>query len=148
MSLTDYAKRAIASWMLERGHSFLKSAILLKRAEGSKDVELYNVCQGIEVTLKGLLLLSEYDKFNPLLKRTYGHRLVKLGNAVISEYGIKPLSEKESEELVKLDNYYRRNYLRYAGIHDIFLPSGKLEYNHLLKKLVAAYRMIDRELNK
>lgn len=136
--------------MLHRGHSFLKSAILLKRAGGSKDVELYNICQGAEVLLKSFLLFRNYDKYKPLLpkKKEFGHDLVRLVDAVISEYQFKPLSKPELEELETLNKYYINHYLRYAGVHDIFYPSTDVGYGLVGRKLLAGVELANRTLWK
>lgn len=150
MRMTNFTKIQISKWMLFRGHSFLKSAILLKRAGGSREVELYNICQGAEVLLKSFLLFKDYDKYKPLLpkKKYFGHDLVKLANAVISVYPIKPLSNSESEELETLNNYYINHYLRYAGVHDIFFSSENVEYGLTARKLLAGIKLADRVLCK
>jgi hypothetical protein len=149
MPLTNYSKEQIAKWMLHRGHSFLVSAILIKRAGGSHDVELYNICQGAEVVLKSFLLFNNYDKYQPLLPKTkhFGHDLVKLSQAVIKDYGVKPLSTEETQELERLNKYYTNHYLRYAGAHDIFFPATDIEYGLTARKLLASIKLITRKLN-
>lgn len=144
--MTLYAKSEISKWMLYRGHSFLKSAILLKQSGGSHDVELYNVCQGTEVVLKGLLLLKVYDKYKPLLpkRKIFGHNLVKLANAAIFEYGVKELSTDETNELELLNIYYNNHFLRYAGAHDIFFPATSVEYGLTIRKLMACIKIASR----
>ena len=150
MGLTKYAKDEIGKLMLHRGHSFLKSAVLLKRSGGSKDVELYNICQGVEVILKSFLLLKNYDMYKPLLpkKNILGHDLVKLVDAVVSEYKIKALSKEELQELEILNNYYTNHYLRYSGVHDIFFPSTKIGYGLVARKIVAGIKLADKEIAK
>jgi hypothetical protein len=148
MKPTKFTKHEIAKWMLYRGHSFLKSAILLKRAGGSKDVELYNICQGIEVVLKSFLLFKNYDKYKPLLpkKNHFGHDLIKLTNEVLSEYRVNALSQAQDDELEKLNHYYTNHYLRYAGAHDIFFPSEDISYGLVGKKLFTAIKLAERKL--
>ncbi len=146
MEMTQYAKNEVSKWMLYRGHSFLKSAILLKQYGGSHDVELYNICQGTEVVLKSFLLFKDYDKYKPLLpkKKKFGHNLINLANAAISEYGFKELSIYESDELEILNKYYTSHYLRYAGAHDIFFPATNVEYGLIVRKLMACIRLASR----
>ena len=148
MEATNFTKHEIAKLMLHRGHSFLKSAILLKRGGGSRDVELYNICQGIEVVLKSFLLFKNYDKYKPLLpkKKHFGHDLIKLTIEVLSEYQANALSQTHADELEKLNHYYTNHYLRYAGVHDIFFPSTDINYDLLGKKLLAAIKLADRKL--
>ena len=149
MGLTDYSKTAIARWMLVRGDSFLKSAILLKRHEGSIDAVLYNICLGVELVLKSFLLFKDYDKYKPLLPRKgeFGHNLVKLTNEVICAYKIKPITSDLRDELETLNNYYINHYLRYAGIHDIIFSSSAVEYHLVCMKILAAIKLADRKLN-
>ena len=134
--------------MLHRGHSFLKSAILLKRVGGSKDVELYNICQGIEVVLKSFLLFSNYDKYKPLLPKRnhFSHDLIKLTSEVLTEYQVNDLSQAQADELERLNHYYTNHYLRYSGAHDIFFPSTDIDYALAGKKLLAAIKLADRKL--
>ncbi len=146
MAMTQYAKNEISKWMLYRGHSFVKSAILLKRSGGSHDVELYNICQGTEVVLKSFLLFKDYDKYKPLLPKPkkFGHNLIKLANAAISEYKLKELSIDEADELKLLNEYYTKHYLRYAGKHDIFFPATNVEYKLTVRKLMACIKLANR----
>ncbi len=148
MRLTAHAKKEIAKWMLVRGHSFLKSAILLKKSGGSFDVVLYNICQGIEVTLKAFLLFKDYDHYYPLLpkKKHFGHDLEKLANEVISSNSLKPLSAEESHEILTLNKYYTNQFLRYSGIHDIFYPSHNVEFGAIVKRLIVAIRYAEKNL--
>ena len=147
MEISNHAKEEVAKWMLFRGHSFLKSAILLKRSGGSRDVELYNICQGLEVVLKSFLLFIDYDKYKPLLpkQKVFGHNLISLTNEVISEYKVKPLTSGELEELEILNKYYINHYLRYAGVHDIFFPSTNIEYGFVCMKIMAAIKLAEKK---
>lgn len=149
MMISDYAKGEIAKWMLFRGHSFLKSAILLKQSGGSKDVELYNICQGLEVVLKSFLLFIDYDKYKPLLpkQKVFGHNLISLTNEVITVYNVKPLTPGELEELETLNKYYINHYLRYAGVHDIFFPSTNIEYGFVCMRILAAIKLAEKKLS-
>jgi len=146
LQMTQYSKNEIAKWMLYRGQSFLKSAILLKQSGGSHDVELYNICQGIEVVLKSFLLFKDYDKYKPLLpnRARFGHNLVKLTDAAIFEYGIKSLSSDETTELELLNEYYINHYLRYSGAHDLLFPSTNVKYGRIVRKLMAYIKLAIR----
>jgi len=146
--MTNFTKHKVSTWMLHRGHSFFKSAVLLKRVGGNKDVELYNICQGIEVVLKSFLLFRNYDKYKPLLpkRREFGHDLIKLANEVLSEYQVKALSQAQTDELKRLNHYYTNHYLRYAGVHDIFFPSTDVGYGLVGKKLLASIKLADKKL--
>jgi len=148
MQPSNYTKEIVAKLMLSRGHSFLVSAILLNRHGGSHEVELYNICQGIEVTLKGFLLLKNYNKYKPLLPKLkyFGHDLVKLSDAATQEYGLKPLASESKKELDELNIYYTNHYLRYSGAHDLLFPSTDLEYGAVVKRLFAAIKLTNRKL--
>ena len=150
MKPSKFTKNEISEHMLIRGHSFIKSAILLYEAGGSKDVELYNICQGIEISLKSFLLFKDYNRYKPLLpkKKYFGHDLIKLFNEVKREYKLNELSSPVASELETLNTYYVNHYLRYSGIHDIFFPSTDVEYTLVIKKLFAGIKLADRQKRK
>jgi len=75
--LTAYGKRMVAHAMYSKGTSFLGAAALLHRQGSYESVVLHLMCQGIEIILKALLLVSNHDKYAPQLT-ALGHNLEKL----------------------------------------------------------------------
>jgi len=76
--------------MYVKGKNFLGAAILLRQKGGYEYVVLHLMCQGVEVTLKALLLLKNYKRYEPKLKK-YGHRLMPLVADVLAEFELRPL---------------------------------------------------------
>ena len=54
--LTIHGKRLVAESMYAKGKGFLGAALLLRREGGYGYVVLQLLCQGVEITLKALLL--------------------------------------------------------------------------------------------
>jgi hypothetical protein len=76
---TDFGKRRIALAMVHRGEQFLAAAVLLKKQGGNGYVWRHLVCQAAELITKGSLLLFDYDRYKPNLKK-FGHRLLALSD--------------------------------------------------------------------
>ncbi len=66
--LTIHGKRMVAELMYAKGKSFIGAVLLLRQRQGYEYVVLHLFCQGIEITLKGLLLIKDYDKYKGKLK--------------------------------------------------------------------------------
>ncbi len=94
---TPYAKRRMAESMYRRGVLFLKSSQLLQDQMGYNFVCAHLMCQGLEIVLKSLLLMKDYDKYRYTQKvKSYGHNLLRLANEVTSIYGLKPMRQKSA----------------------------------------------------
>lgn len=66
------SKRYGAGSMYLNGKAFIGEAILTSRQGSSEQTDyvvLHLLCQGIECTLKGLLLLRDYDRFIGKMRR-------------------------------------------------------------------------------
>jgi hypothetical protein len=61
-NLTPDGKKMIAQQMYHKGKGFIVAAILLKQKEIFDSVAIHLLLQGIENTLKGGLLLIDYNK--------------------------------------------------------------------------------------
>jgi hypothetical protein len=72
-----HGRRLIAASMYQKGKHFVLAALLLRQKGGYEYVVLHLLCQGIEITLKALLLSADYDTHRPKL-RSYGHDLLRL----------------------------------------------------------------------
>ena len=59
---TPYAKRLMADGHYRRGQHFIAAAILLRQHGGHEYVVLHLLCQGVEIVLKAILLLRDFDK--------------------------------------------------------------------------------------
>ena len=121
--LSTYGKRLVAESMYAKGKAFLGAAILLRRHKGDEYVVLHLLCQGIEISLKGLLLIADYEKYKPLLKKL-GHNLGKIAEEVSQVAGIKPLRPSVRAELEALSKLYSFNRLRYGSGYDILVNPG------------------------
>ena len=142
--LTTHGKRLVAESMYAKGKDFLGAAILLRRKKGYEYVVLHLLCQGIEVSLKGLLLIADYDKFNPQLKNL-GHNLVKAVEAASKVAGIKPLRPSVRAELETLSKLYSDHLLRYGSGYDILVNPTTISGNLVLHRMAAVLRIVERK---
>lgn len=149
-STTMHGKRLIAESMYVKGKSFLGAAILLRQGMGYEFVVLHLLCQGIEITLKGLLLYKDYNKYINRLKPSkkdttaFGHDLEKLAEAATSEFGVRPMRHDLVVELKKLNTLYSSHRLRYGTFFDILVNPDTIENRNILRKIAAAIRLADR----
>jgi hypothetical protein len=89
------------------GKHYIAAAVLLRQNGGDKWVVLPLLCQGIEIILKALLLLSDFDKYQPRLKKNeYRHNLMKLASDALAEYKLHPLRSPILDELQELSRLY------------------------------------------
>src|SRR4051794_14305376 len=108
--LTSHGKRLCAESMYSKGKAFLAAAVLLRQHGGSEFVALHLVCQGIEIVLKGLLLLQDYDTYQPKLRK-YGHDLSRIAIHVLSAFQLNPLRPRLAAELQLLSSLYGKHLL-------------------------------------
>jgi hypothetical protein len=145
--MTAYAKRGVSQSMYDRGSAFIAAAILLRRhanSEAHHYVVLHLLCQGIEVTLKGLLLLANYDSYQPQLKSILGHHLRKITDTALVEYRMHPLRPEIAAELDALDNLYSKHLLRYANGLVFFIDPGTIPYRRVFTRLYAVMKLVER----
>ena len=148
MALTIYAKNQVARAMLHRGYNFLGAAVLLEQNGGYQYVVLHLICQSLEIILKALLLLKNYDKYLPLLPtRRLRHDLVELATIVSSEYSLRVLRSPLREELSNLNALYKTHFLRYADFRDI-IPPKDIHYTRVLYRILACQRLVARQLRQ
>lgn len=147
---TIAGKRHIALAMYIRGKAFIGSAILLKRQANSEPmhyVVLHLLCQGIEITLKGLLLLRDYDQYKPHLKGI-GHNLCRAACEASTAFGFKNPDGEVAAEFAALNNLYSRHFMRYSSVVDIFVDPCSVAWNKVLRRIGAAIRIAERELKR
>lgn len=150
-SLTPHAKRLIAVSMYEKGKAFVGASILVRgksNSEATDYVLLYLLCQGVEVTLKGLLLLNDYDRFRKRLKKFIGHDLLKVANEASTAYGLNPLRDALEDELQYLSNLYSDHFLRYGTRTDLFIDPRSVQRGRVFRRLAAVLRLAERELKR
>ncbi len=81
--------------MYAKGKAFLGAAIPLRQQLEYEFVVLYLMCQGIEILLKGVLLVLDYNEYKPKLKTELGHNLVRIVQVASKAAGIKLLRPHE-----------------------------------------------------
>lgn len=124
--------------MYEKGRSFVMAGGLVKAYEGHRFVYLHLMCQGLECIGKALLLESNYEKYEPVLKDGYGHDLKVLIAEVDRNAGNRFFSEAASKELNALNTFYKKHMLRYGNPLDFKKQSASLSAEHLHRELVAS----------
>ena len=142
--LTTHGKRVVAESMYAKGKAFLGAAILLRRKNGYEYVVLHLLCQGIEISLKGLLLIADYDKYKPQLKKL-GHNLVKIVETASQVAGIKPLRPSVRAELETLSKLYSAHLLRYGSGYDILVNPTTISSNLVFHRMAAVLRIVERK---
>lgn len=145
-STTTHGKRLMALAFYHRGKSFIGAAVLLERQTGSdKYVVLHLLCQGVEIILKALLLLLDYDKYIKQQHR-HGHDLKNVVSVAIKAFGLHPMRPALAQEIQALNNYYSNHLLRYDGLHDIFIDPATIESGRMLRRIAAVIRLAEREI--
>ena len=144
--LTTYSKRMVAESMYEKGKRFIAAALLLRQRQGYEYGVLHLLCQGIEITLKGLLLMNDYDKYKGKLKSAFGHNIKKLAAAAISEFNVRPLRPALEAEVEMLSSLYSGQYLRYGTPYDVLVNPETIQSRLPLRKIAAVIRLADRHM--
>lgn len=137
--------------MYVKGKVFIGAAILLRRqgnSEQTDHVVLHLLCQGIEVTRKGLLLLRDYDRFIARLRKPLGHNLSKVAKEASTAYGVKPMRGDLDGELRTLSNLYSQHLLRYGSGYDILVDPRTIARERAFYRLEAVIRLAERELKR
>lgn len=108
---------------------------------------LYLVCLGVEVTLKALLLLKDYEKYNGEIKKI-NHNLKRLTTEVISEYKVRPLSHRQNKEIELLSALYAKHVLRYGSPYATLVNPETIPSELTLRKMIAVIRIANRHITK
>ena len=119
----------------------------LRQQKGDEYAVLHLLCQGIEIVLKALLLLRDFDKYQPLLK-TYGHNLIRLAAATQTEFKLDPLRPAVLNELKELNRLYSQHLLRYDLLTDALVDPTSIPSKLVLQRALAVLRLADRELTR
>jgi hypothetical protein len=144
--LTVHGKQMVAQSMYAKGKSFLGAALLLRQREGYEYVVLHLICQGVEITLKALLLFNNYDHYCGQLKKPLGHNLKKLVVSALSEFGVHPISQALTAELETLNSLYSNHWLRYGTFYDVLVNPQTIPSTLTLRKIAAVIRLADRHV--
>ena len=142
--LTPYALKMLALDMLSRGKAFMFASVLLEKHRGSEFVVLHNLCQGIEVYLKGLLQLKDYRKYDKKKLKKLGHDLIILTEEVRNAYSIKNFTPAFIKELNEVNFFYKNHFLRYSHPSAIFIRPSTLPINLIVRKMLAVIKMTER----
>ena len=141
VSLTPVGKRMVAETMYAKGQSFVIAAALLRQNGGYEYAVLHLLCQGVEVALKGLLLLISYEKFRPKLK-PLGHNLLAIADEATSASGLRPLRPALRAELQILNTLYSRHLLRYGSGYDLLVSASTIPSQHLFRRAASLFRLV------
>ena len=144
MMMTAYAKRIVAQAMYQKGKAFISAALLVNQKHGNAFVVLHLLCQGIEILLKALLLVKDYDFYKPRLKNL-GHNLVKTAAAVRTATGLHVFMRGALTELQTVNTYYSQHLLRYASNFDIFIDPTSIPHARVIRHTLALVRHIERK---
>jgi hypothetical protein len=148
--LSKHSKLLIAMSMYQKGKAFLGASILLRKhdtGEATVYVALHIFCQGLETLLKGLLLLHNYDLFQPRLIKL-GHRLPNLIEVTSKAYKLKPMSAPLLAEVTNLGDFYATERLRYGSGIDIFISPHSIESKGIQRRIYAVIRLSEMQLAK
>ena len=145
--LSAFGKNEVAKSMFGKGRAFVGAYILLRQhnqAEPTEYVALQNLCQGVEVTVKSLLLFKDYDRFQPLFGKPkgYGHDLPRLVKAALEEYSMHPLSRKSMTQFQLLNEFYSNHRLRYGNGVDLLIDPNSIERNRVVKLLARVIKIV------
>jgi hypothetical protein len=135
--LTDYGRKLIAADMYSKGRGFVYAAILLSRAKGDPSVELHLHCQGLEITLKAILLRIDFARYQPLLKTKFGHDIARLAREANRASGRRPFTGKLDAELQQLSELYRATVLRYAGLFSMMVAPETIPTKRVMRMFAA-----------
>jgi hypothetical protein len=142
---SPYAKRQVGLDMYVRAKNFIAAAVLLKREQGSPFVIRHLLCQGIELLLKAILLMVDYDKYFPELRKI-GHDLLKASKKVQEATGIDFVSASLKDEMQGLSQFFKLHMLRYASTLGLLTGADTLPMGKTLGRTAAALRVVEREL--
>jgi hypothetical protein len=148
---SNIGKRQIGLSMYVKGKVFIGASILLRRQDDSEPMDyvaLHLLCQGVEITLKGLLLLLDYDRFKPRLRSPLGHDLRKVAEEALAAHGLKAPAGALADELAALSNLYSQHLMRYGTAYDILVDPRTIPRHRVLRRIGAVIRLAERELKR
>jgi hypothetical protein len=142
--LTQAGKKEIAQSMFDKGCAFVGAYILLRQNDKSEPTEyvaLHNLCQGFEIVLKSVLLMKNYERWQPRLKTQIGHDLLKLANTVVGELNLRGLTAKSKSEVQELTKFYQQNRLRYGSGLDLFIDPKTISRRRTVRLLLLIIKL-------
>jgi hypothetical protein len=139
-------EKEVAVSTLKKGENFIRAALLLRKNNSEENVVLSMICQGIENILKGLLLVKDYVKYEPLLHRKFGKNLMRLYYRTRKEYNITNIDSKAVNELQILAYLYKNQFLHYGHLINLLNDDKAFESGHLLRKLFQILAYIKRKV--
>jgi hypothetical protein len=148
-SLARDGKQHVGVSMYAKGKAFVGAAMLVGRRGSSEQMDhvaLQLLCQGFEVTLKGLLLLRDYDRFIGRIRKPIGHDLVILATETSAAFGMRPMRPVLMNELRTLSQLYSKHLLRYGSGYDILVDPRTIPRERVFRRLAAVIRLAEREL--
>jgi hypothetical protein len=101
----------------------------------------------MEIVLKGLLLLRDYDKHHSKLK-DLGHHLDKIADVAAREYGLPPVRDPVLSELKALSSLYAKHFLRYGSFYDVLVNPATIQCKRALHRMLAVLKLAERELQR
>lgn len=145
LKLTAFGKKLKGSIMFSKGKEFIGASILLKQQqENSSFVQIYLLLQGIEVLLKGVLLMEDFDKYSgEVLKKKFHHNIPKLISEVKGLYKISRLDSKFESAINALLSTNPWVGLRYAWAVDFFLDPMEYEVEMVYKKIIQTIKAVE-----
>jgi hypothetical protein len=150
-TLSKEGKQLVALSMYSKGKLFIGSATIARKkstSEAADHVFLHLLCQGIEVMLKGLLLLANYDHYINRLRRPIGHNLNVAASEVTAAYGLKSLSAKLDNELSVLSALYSKHLLRYGNGYDVLVDPRTIPRQLVVRRIAAVVRLAERDFTQ
>lgn len=148
---TPYAERLMGMLQFRKGAHFIGAALLLRQHGGEEYVVLHNLCQGLELIIKGLLLVKDFDSYRPKLGgrgakgQSYGHDLMRLATDALAEFKLNPLRPPLIQELTELNRWFSNHALRYGLLETVFIDASAIQSGLVLRRLGAVLRLVERE---
>jgi hypothetical protein len=146
-TLTNHGKRLISRSMYQKGKGFIGAAVLLSHHEGHEFVVLHLLAQGIEITLKGLLIFKDYDKYRPRLKGAFGHNLEAIASEACGAFRLNRARPPLANQLHRLSTLYAKHLLRYGSFYDVLIDPHTIPSDLILRRIAAVLRLADRQLS-
>jgi hypothetical protein len=148
-NLMPAGKRMIAKSRYHRGMLYLQAAALLQGHSGYSYVVGQLICQSREIILKALILLKDYDKYEPQLPyRPYGHNLVRLSEEASLLYNLPIMRKSLRQELEELNELYKSQFLRYGDARDFLVDPNTIKDTRVISRFRACLRVAEREMKK
>jgi hypothetical protein len=142
---SPYTKYLRARFMYDRAKGFIAASILLGQKGQFEHVVLHLLCQALEIFLKSILLMKDYDFYQPRLpKKPYGHNLVRLSEEVLAVLDLNKLKPDVAKELRALNELYGLHWLRYSSVYDILVAPETIPRDRIRRRLAAGIRLAQR----